>query len=77
MITVLSIDHACFWMAGIPWMGFFTRFHDEYHSPADDVELINFNGMMRIGELGFRVLTRLLVMPEAPALIGPIPDPPS
>jgi hypothetical protein len=59
-------DHACFWQAGIPWVGFFTDFHDEYHSPADDVELINFPGMIGIGELGFRILTRLLTMPEAP-----------
>jgi hypothetical protein len=59
-------DHSCFWQAGIPWVGFFTDFHDEYHSPADDVELINFPGMSGIGELGFRILTRLLTMPDAP-----------
>ena len=34
-------DHTCFWQAGIPWLGFFTGFHDEYHNPADDVELKN------------------------------------
>jgi hypothetical protein len=62
-------DHSCFWQAGIPWVGFFTDFHDEYHSPADDVELINLPGMSGIGELGFRILTRLLTMPEAPVFI--------
>ncbi len=66
-------DHACFWQAGIPWLGFFTGFHDEYHGPGDDVALINFPGLGRIGELGFRILTRLLVMPEPPAFVGPIP----
>jgi hypothetical protein len=66
-------DHACFWQAGIPWVGFFTDFHDEYHSPADDVELINFLGMSDIGELGFRILTRLLTMAEAPEFNSPVP----
>ena len=66
-------DHACFWMAGVPWVGFFTDFHDEYHNQGDDVELINFPGMVGIGELAFRVLTRLLVMPESPAFTGAIP----
>jgi len=66
-------DHACFWQAGIPWLGFFTDYHDEYHSPGDDVELINLPGLGRIGELGFRILTRLLVMPEPPSFVGPIP----
>ena len=64
-------DHACFWQAGIPWLGFFTDFHDEYHGPDDDVELIDFPGMSRIGEMSFRVLTRLLVMADAPAFAGP------
>ena len=70
-------DHTCFWQAGIPWLGFFTDFHDEYHTPGDDVELINFPGLARIEDLGFRVLTRLLVMPEPPTFVGPIPDLPS
>jgi len=67
-------DHACFWQAGIPWVGFFTQFHDEYHSPLDDVELINFDGMGRIAELGFRILTRLMVMPGPPVFTGPLPE---
>ena len=70
-------DHACFWQAGIPWLGFFTDFHDEYHTPADDVELINFPGLERIGALSIRVLTRLMVVPQAPVFLGPIPDLPT
>lgn len=67
-------DHTCFWQASIPWLGFFTDYHDEYHRPADDVGLIDFPGMGSIGELSFRILTRLLVMPEAPAFVGPVPE---
>ncbi len=67
-------DHACFWQAAIPWLGFYTRTHSEYHTPADDVELINVPGMVDIGELALRVLTRATAMPQAPAFQGPIPD---
>jgi hypothetical protein len=67
-------DHVCFWKAGIPFVGFFTGLHDEYHRPGDDVDLINFPGMGRIGELALRVLNRLVVMPEAPPLTGAYPS---
>jgi len=66
-------DHTCFWQAGIPWLGFFTQTHAQYHRPTDDVELINFQGLEAIGELGLRILTRLMVMPEGPEFVGPIP----
>jgi len=67
-------DHACFWQAGIPFVGFFTGLHDEYHGPDDDVDLIDFSGMSRIGVLALRVLIRLVVMPEAPPLTGTYPS---
>ncbi len=63
-------DHACFWQAGIPFMGFFTGLHSEYHQPGDDVELINFQGMSQIGELGLRSLIRLMVAQETPPYSG-------
>jgi hypothetical protein len=67
-------DHACFWQVGIPWVGFFTRLHPNYHTPSDDVELINFPGMMRIGELAMRILAELAVAARAPMFTGPIPS---
>jgi hypothetical protein len=66
-------DHACFWQANIPFVGFFTGLHDEYHRPGDDVELIDFSGMGRIGVLAMRILNRLVVMPEGPPLSGAYP----
>jgi len=63
-------DHVCFWQRGIPFVGFFTGLHDEYHGPDDDVGLIDFPGMGRIGELALRVLNRLVVMPDGPPLTG-------
>jgi Zn-dependent M28 family amino/carboxypeptidase len=67
-------DHACFWGAGVPFLGFYTGTHDEYHRPGDDVDLINFDGMMTIGGFAFRILRGLVVMPEAPGLTKPYPS---
>jgi len=67
-------DHVCFWQAGIPFLGFFTGLHNEYHGPGDDVELINFSGMVQVGSMAIRALSRLLVMEEAPPLTGHYPS---
>jgi hypothetical protein len=67
-------DHACFWGAGVPFVGFYTGTHDEYHGPGDDVDLINVPGMERIGELAVRLLARLAVMPETPGLTKAYPS---
>jgi Zn-dependent M28 family amino/carboxypeptidase len=67
-------DHACFWQAGIPFMGFFTGLHNEYHRPGDDIELIDFTGMVRIGNLSLRVLSRLTVTPSPPPLTKTYPS---
>ncbi len=67
-------DHACFWQAGIPWVGFFTGFHPEYHAQEDDTALINFAGLSQIGELGLRILVRLMVTPDPPRFQGAAPQ---
>jgi hypothetical protein len=41
-------DHYGFHLKKIPSVHFFTGLSDEYHTPDDDVELINFDGMSRI-----------------------------
>lgn len=37
-------DHSSFYAAGVPVVHLFTGAHDQYHSPADDVELLNVDG---------------------------------
>lgn len=37
-------DHASFYAAGVPVVHLFTGAHDQYHSPEDDVELLNVAG---------------------------------
>lgn len=64
-------DFACFRDRGMPYIWFFTGTHGQYHTPADDVELINFPGLVEVGEVALRVLSRLAVMPEGPSsLVG-------
>jgi len=59
-------DFACFRDRGVPHIGFFTGTHEQYHTPADDVELINFPGLAEVGNLALGVLSRLAVMPNGP-----------
>lgn len=58
-------DFVCFREKGVPFLYFHTGLHDQYHTPADDVELINFPGLVDIGQVSLRVLTRLMVMEGA------------
>lgn len=53
-------DFACFKEQGVPFIWFFTGAHAEYHTPADDVELINSQGLVDVGEVGLRTLIRLV-----------------
>ena len=64
---VACTDFACFRDRGVPYIWFFTGTHEQYHTPADDVSLINFPGLVEVGEVALRVLSRLTVMPEGPS----------
>ena len=41
-------DHTSFYLQGIPAIHFFTGTHADYHKPSDDVEKVNFDGMLRV-----------------------------
>ena len=41
-------DHTSFYLKDIPVLHFFTGIHQQYHKPADDAYLINFNGMLDV-----------------------------
>jgi len=64
-------DYACFGSAGVPYVWFFTGTHAEYHRPEDDEPLIDYGGMVAIGDMAFRVLARLAVAPGRPAAGAP------
>jgi hypothetical protein len=41
-------DHTSFYLMDIPVLHFFTGQHEDYHKPGDDVEKINFHGLMSV-----------------------------
>ncbi len=43
-------DHAPFYEKQIPVLYFTTGLHQDYHTPFDDIEFINYEGMLRIVE---------------------------
>jgi len=60
-------DQACYYERQRPILFFHTGIHDEYHTPYDDIELIDFDGMETVGELAAAVAVILAVRPEPPA----------
>jgi hypothetical protein len=59
-------DHASFYRKNIPVLFFFTGTHPDYHRPADDYDRINYEGMVRIADLGELILLDLARRPERP-----------
>ncbi len=57
-------DHATFYGAGVPVLHFFTGIHDQYHTPRDTVDLINFEGGVRVVNLVCDIAEMLAKRPE-------------
>jgi Zn-dependent M28 family amino/carboxypeptidase len=60
-------DQYCFFLAEKPVLFFHTGLHNEYHTPHDDVALIDTEGMVTVGDLATDVMKQLLVRPNPPA----------
>ena len=67
-------DQYCFFMARKPVLFFHTGLHGEYHTPRDDVALIDTDGMVTVGSLATRVLTQLLARETPPTFSAPLPS---
>jgi Zn-dependent M28 family amino/carboxypeptidase len=52
-------DHTSFYLKDIPVLHFFTGQHDDYHRPSDDADKVNFEGMGRIGNYIFNLISEL------------------
>ncbi|NIN70791.1 MAG: M28 family peptidase [Gemmatimonadetes bacterium] len=63
-------DQACFYDQQRPVLFFHTGTHNEYHQPEDDIGLIDFDGMMTIGEMAVGLVVTLAERPEAPVFSG-------
>ncbi len=59
-----SSDQASFTEAGLPVLHFFTGPHDDYHRPSDDIERVNIQGAVQVGDFALRLVRR--VMEERP-----------
>lgn len=57
-------DHASFYNAGIPVLGFFTGQHADYHKPSDDANLINYSGTVDVLEYIYTVVSNLDKKPK-------------
>ena len=53
-------DHAAFYTEGVPVLHFFTGAHDDYHTPRDDADTLNYEGAANIAELAARVSLALM-----------------
>jgi hypothetical protein len=60
-------DHYNFAQRGVPILFFFNGTHDQYHQPADEVELIDYDKMARIGRLVFYLGLEVANEDERPA----------
>lgn len=59
-------DYYWFGQNDVPYVWFFTGDHPDYHRPTDDENLIDYGGMVAIGSMAYRILTRLVVGPGRP-----------
>ncbi len=52
-------DHASFYAKDIPVMFIFTGIHDDYHTPADDWDKINYKGEKIISDFTYSMIKRI------------------
>ena len=52
-------DHTSFYLQDIPVLHFFTGQHEDYHKPSDDTEKLNYDGMKKITDFIFTVISDL------------------
>lgn len=46
-------DHGPFSVRGVPFMGWMTAFHDDYHQPTDTPDKIDYKKLQKVVQLGF------------------------
>lgn len=59
-------DHASFYTATVPVLYFTTGVHKQYHTPYDDIELINFPGLARVSEFVATIVKEIAVNNQIP-----------
>jgi aminopeptidase YwaD len=59
-------DHAPFYARKVPVLFLFTGAHEQYHTPEDDVGLLNLPGLAQVGVFAYRLVHYLATAPERP-----------
>jgi hypothetical protein len=82
-------DHTSFYLADIPVLHFFTGQHSDYHKPSDDAEKLNYEGMQKISDYIYAIISDLddngklafrrtkdesEVVPDFKVTLGVVPD---
>ncbi len=62
----LPTDTTPFYNADVPVLSIFTGLHDDYHTPRDTVEALNFPGLQRVTRYVRKITVELARLPEAP-----------
>jgi Tol biopolymer transport system component len=63
-------DQTSFYAKGMPVLHLFTGAHDEYHTPDDDIELLNLEGGAQVTALTAGILSRTLTLDSRPDYIA-------
>lgn len=65
--TYLPTDATSFYLREVPILSAFTGAHDEYHTPRDTVDLINYEGTQKISTFMGLILRGLALSEDTPA----------
>lgn len=71
----IPTDGAVFYRAGVPMLAAFTGSHDEYHTPRDTPETLNFEGAAKVAQLLGLIVRGLATQAEAPTYVQPEKSP--
>ncbi len=55
-------DHASFYIEEIPVFFFSTGAHEDYHTPRDDIDKINFEGLKQVDDMIYELMLKLVNM---------------
>lgn len=58
-------DHASFYAKDIPVLSFMTNMHEDYHTPADDTDKLNFEGQKAVADLIYSIIIDIAQRQEA------------
>ncbi len=66
----LPTDSREFNLVGVPTLSFFSGTHEQYHRPADDADLINYEDLDRVARFGALLARRVAGLDAAPTFVA-------